>query len=204
MSRIFCVIGKTCSGKSSVVSKLLKTDIRLNPIILHTTRPMRDGESNGVEYYFDSEDEYHKLSLDCKICVCRVYNNWKYYITLDDISIAEDDYILSNISPAIYSDLCRVLGDMVVPIYINISDDGVRLLRALKRENIQSCPNYYEMCRRYMSDEDDFSDGVLKSLNIERVFENDNLSRCTDEVYKYILGIAGGVSSENELSTKLG
>lgn len=51
--RGFYIIGKSASGKDSVYRRVLE-DLRdqIRPIVLHTTRPMRDGERNGVEYFF--------------------------------------------------------------------------------------------------------------------------------------------------------
>ena len=43
----------------------------------------------------------------------------------------------------------------MIGIYIEV-EDGVRLERALKREQQQASPKYAEMCRRFLADQDDF------------------------------------------------
>jgi guanylate kinase len=65
-------------------------------------------------------------------------------------------------------------------------DDGIRLQRALSREQAQENPKYEEMCRRFLADSEDFADEKIKEAGIERRFENDNLERCMREIKEYI------------------
>ena len=45
MRYIFYITGKSASGKDSIYKALLEDkELRLNPMVLYTTRPMRDGE----------------------------------------------------------------------------------------------------------------------------------------------------------------
>ncbi len=57
---LIIISGTTCAGKGTVVKELLKrhSDIALS--ISYTSRPMREGEENGVDYYFVSVDEFEK------------------------------------------------------------------------------------------------------------------------------------------------
>ena len=63
----------------------------------------------------------------------------------------------------------------VVPIYIEV-EDGERLTRALEREKEQSEPKYAEMCRRFLADEEDFSEENLRRAEITDRFENADLT----------------------------
>ena len=72
---------------------------------------------------------------------------------------------------------------IVVPIYISV-DDGVRLERALTREKLQKDPNYLEMCRRFLADEEDFSEEKLRECHIERIYRNEDLNGCIEEIKK--------------------
>ena len=51
--KIYVLIGKSATGKDTLYRKLLE-DARIDfrPIITYTTRPIRKGEQNGVEYFF--------------------------------------------------------------------------------------------------------------------------------------------------------
>ena len=65
-----------------------------------------------------------------------------------------------------YEGLCKYYGaEVMVPLYIHV-EDGVRLQRALNRENTQKNPKYAEMCRRFLADEKDFSKERLDQCGI--------------------------------------
>ncbi|MEE0630159.1 MAG: guanylate kinase, partial [Eubacterium sp.] len=65
--------------------------------------------------------------------------------------------------------------------YIHV-EDGVRLQRALNRENTQKNPKYAEMCRRFLADEKDFSKENLKRLNITDKIVNDSVENALREI----------------------
>ena len=72
-----------------------------------------------------------------------------------------------------------------MPILVEV-DDGERLARALNRERSQSEPKYEEMCRRFLADEEDFSEEKVQRAGISRRFRNEDLTICTAEIAKYI------------------
>ena len=64
--------------------------------------------------------------------------------------------------------------------------DGVRLQRALDRERAQEQPKYAEMCRRFLADEQDFSEENLQKAEITKRFLNKDLDEVTQEIASYI------------------
>ena len=53
MGKIFCVMGKSASGKDTIYNKILQDDsLMLSRIIPYTTRPIRDGETQDKDYHF--------------------------------------------------------------------------------------------------------------------------------------------------------
>ncbi len=54
--------GKTASGKDAVAKELIK--LGMERLITYTSRPMRKGEENGVEYWFFSEDQFKTLEKE--------------------------------------------------------------------------------------------------------------------------------------------
>lgn len=64
--KLLCILGETCSGKDSIIngalSKLSNYDIR--KVCSYTDRPMRDGETDGVEHYFVTSEEFNKLKKE--------------------------------------------------------------------------------------------------------------------------------------------
>ena len=65
-------------------------------------------------------------------------------------------------------------------------DDGIRLKRALDREMHEERPRYQEMCRRFLADEEDFSEEKIREAGIGRRFVNDELGSCLGEIERYI------------------
>ncbi|MGL5245733.1 MAG: guanylate kinase [Sarcina sp.] len=191
MGKIFCILGKSGAGKDTIFSSLKKEKkLNLIPIIGYTTRPMRKNETNGVEYFFIDNDKLKEYEQSGKIIEVRCYdtiNGRWYYSTIDDgqIILENNNYIFIATLEA-YKSLINYFGvDVVVPLYIAL-DDGERLSRALDREQKQLKPNYSEMCRRFLADEEDFSDYNLKKCNINKVYENYDLNICIEKIKRDI------------------
>ena len=57
MGKIFCLMGKSSSGKDTIFKELKDdTDLNLKPIISYTTRPKRVSETQGIEYFFIAKE----------------------------------------------------------------------------------------------------------------------------------------------------
>ena len=187
MSKIFCLMGKSSSGKDTIFKELNNdNELNLKPIILYTTRPKRLNERNGNEYFFIDEDKLNQYENENKIIELRKYNTvsgiWSY-ATIDDgqIDLNRNNYI-TIVTLEAYNSLKDYFGkDNVFPIYINV-EDGVRLERALNREREQIQPNYNELCRRFIADNVDFSNENLKRSGINREYQNYDFKRCIKEI----------------------
>ncbi|MCR4947004.1 MAG: guanylate kinase [Lachnospiraceae bacterium] len=188
---IFCLMGKSSSGKDTIYKKLLSDEgLKLTPIVPGTTRPRRDGEVDGREYVFYTEDQLEKLKSSGRIAELRsydtVYGIWYYFTVADDhIKPDSEDYILIGTLEA-YNGLVSYYGEgAVVPVYIFV-DDGERLMRALNRERSQKNPKYAEMCRRFLGDEEDFSEEKLEASHITKRFENLDLDETVKNIKDWI------------------
>lgn len=183
MSKIFCLMGKSASGKDTLYGRLMKDEeLGLKPVVSYTTRPQRSGEEEGREYHFTDETSFNRMKEDGIVIENRVYHtchgDWIYF-TADDGSICLDDsdYLVIG-TPDSFEKIREYYGDdNVIPLYISL-DDGVRLERALSRERSQDSPKYQEMCRRFLADAEDFSEERLEKLGIEKRFDNSELEVC--------------------------
>ena len=194
MGKIFCVMGKSSSGKDTLY-QMLKKELEFDSIVPYTTRPIREGETDGVEYHFVTEEEVAELEEAGKIIELRAYNTvhgiWKYF-TADDaqIDLEHRNYLMIGTVEA-YQKLKAYYGEEhLVPIYIEV-DDGIRLQRALNREKLQEQPKYEEMCRRFLADEVDFSEEKLAEAGIEKRFVNKTLDETKQELMDYIRSYVG-------------
>lgn len=191
MGKIYCVMGKSSSGKDSIYHEIMeKGALGLKPIIPYTTRPIRDGEQDGREYHFCTEDTVQRLQDAGRIMELRAYNTvygvWKYF-TVDDerIDLSKNNY-LYIVTLEGYTKIREYFGaDRVVPIYIEV-EDGERLMRAIAREQKQEVPKYEEMCRRFLADSVDFCDEKLVEAGVVRRFQNNDFVQTVQEVTAYI------------------
>lgn len=192
MGKMIYLMGKSSSGKDTIYKHLLEWDVgNLKKVVLYTTRPIRNGEVEGEEYYFIDEAGYRKMEADGKIIEARVYHTYHglwYYFTVDDgkIDLEHNNYLVIGTIES-YLKTAEYFGkEKVIPILLELND-GIRLKRALDREMQQENPRYQEMCRRFLADEEDFSEEKIKLAGIEKRFSNDNLSKCLEEIKLYIL-----------------
>lgn len=181
--RIFYFMGKSAAGKDTIYENIKKLMPYLKTVILYTTRPMRQGEENGKEYYFVSETDLKKAKEKGQIVESRTYQTtagpWTYY-TLDDGQIDKESYngylMIGTLQS--YMDIRSFYGsDQVIPIYIS-ANDGIRLERAIAREQLQKNPDYKEVCRRFLADSNDFSEENLEKAGIAKQYDNIDLRKC--------------------------
>ena len=186
MGKIYCMMGKSSSGKDTLYQKVLERLPQIHRVVPYTTRPIREGEQDGVEYHFVDDKQLAELETDGKIVELRAYNTvhgiWKYF-TVDDgqIDLEQGDYLLIGTLET-YEKIREYYGaEHLVPIYIEV-EDGERLARALERERRQAVPKYKEMCRRFLADEEDFCEENLKRLGIDKRYRNTDLETCLNEI----------------------
>jgi len=190
MGKIFCFIGKSSSGKDTIFSIVSKDLININKIVPFTTRPIREGETNGKEYYFVNEEEFKKMINNNLVIEFRKYNTihgiWIYFTASKNIDLENNNYMIINTLEG-YNNLKNYYGeDIVIPIYIEV-ENGVRLTRALEREKMQEFPKYEEMCRRFLKDQEDFSEEKIITSGINKRFVNNDLLECVLEIETEIL-----------------
>ena len=191
MGKIFCVMGKSASGKDTIYNKILQDDsLMLSRIIPYTTRPIRDGETQDKEYHFCNEEDVKRLSAQGRIIELREYNTvygvWKYFtVNDDDIDLRCKSYLTVGTLES-YTKIRDYFGsDKVLPIYVEV-EDGDRLIRAIHREKGQQVPKYEEMCRRFLADEEDFSEENLIKSGITERFGNEDFTECLNKIQRYI------------------
>lgn len=171
MKYIIALFGKSGSGKDTILKYFKNKYPEINSIIHCTTRPKRDYEEEGRDYFFLSHSDFTKKVLNGSMIEAYSFNNW-FYGTGNE-SIKEDALNIGVFN--IESLKCLMQQNInILPIYIEASDK-TRLLRNLNREENPDCK---EICRRFESDNKDFNSYNLdfqyyiymnesKNINIE-------------------------------------
>lgn len=194
MAKIFVLIGKSASGKNAIYRRLLQDKaLDLKAVVPYTTRPRRDGEAQGQDYWFVTEDQMKNMAAEGKLIEHRVYQTscgeWHYF-TADDGQIdlqQEGDYLLIATIDG-YLGLVDYFGHgNVVPLYVEV-DDRTRLARALDREQAQTEPNYEEVCRRFLADAKDFAKERLLEAGITVHHQNRDLDSCLAAIKRDVVG----------------
>lgn len=190
MGKIFYVMGKSSSGKDSIFKEIKKRMPKLKDIVLYTTRPIREGETDGTEYHFVGEDTLHEMEAKGFVIEQRAYHTkcgiWRYF-TADDgkVNLESENYLVIGTLES-YCAMKQYFGEeAVVPLYVEV-EDGLRLSRALERERQQAEPKYAEMCRRFLADSEDFSEENLKKAGIEKRFANVEFEACVQDIMDYL------------------
>lgn len=175
MSRIFCIVGKSGAGKDTFYKAVLERyGGALTPIVPCTTRPMREGERNGENYFFMTEAQLAELESRGQIIEKREYRTvqglWTYF-TRRFSPMEGRDYIVIT-TPVGARSFIRTFGTQVRPVNLTLPD-GQRLRRCMDREERQARPDYVEMCRRFLADEKDFAPEKLAGLPGLRTIRTD-------------------------------
>ena len=74
MGKIYCICGKSSSGKDTVYKRLLADEsLKLNQLVTYTTRPIREGEVNGREYFFIDAARFEQMVQNDELLEHAVY-----------------------------------------------------------------------------------------------------------------------------------
>lgn len=158
--KVLALYGKSGSGKDTI-QKILINEYSYGcaGIVSTTTRPPRDYEVEGKDYYFVKEEDFNKdLMLEWTS-----FNNWFYGTSLSSLKTNKINIGVFNLDGI--KALQKNSEIDVLPIEIS-APDKVRLERCLKREENPDC---LEICRRFLADEEDF-----KNVNSKIIYINDS------------------------------
>ena len=175
--KIIYIVGKSSVGKDTIY-QILKKKLNIKTYVMYTTRPIRTGEKNGVDYYYLQQEEMEKYikETDSKVIEYRTYNTvygpWTY-ATIIDKQFDSDENMLMEGTLESYNAVRQYFVNNekvnLIPIYIEV-DDGVRLesYNAVKKyfennEKVNVIPIYIEV-----------DDGIRLERALKREREQEN------------------------------
>ena len=172
MYKILAICGEAGTGKDTVMQSVLRSRPDFHEIISCTSRPIREGEKEGVNYYYYTYEEFADKILNGDMLESTVFNNWCYGTSND--SVVEDAVNIGVFNPAgIYSLLENPEVDLKV-VRMR-TDDKTRLLRQLNREEH---PDVKEIVRRFSADAIDFADLDFSYIEIPNERDTDIEEAC--------------------------
>lgn len=178
---IYVIIGRTASGKDTIVSKLTKSGYKR--IVTYTSRPMRKKEKNGETYHFVTKKEFERLISSGFFAEWRSYDTidgvWYYGSSVDSYDTDEDRIIILN--PDGFRQIKKILNTENIKsiyIYSNIKTIRNRLKkRGDKKEEAE---------RRIEHDLIDFKGLENEVDKIVYNNEDDNLNDVVQKILSYI------------------
>ena len=168
MYKIIALIGEAGSGKDTIMQSILKKCPGVfNEIVSCTSRPMREGEAHGVNYFYFTPEEFTDKTLNGEMLEVSYFNDWFYGTSYEGLK--ENQLNIGVFNPTgIYSMLEH--DDVEVTVYRIVCDNKTRLLRQLNRENN---PDVDEIIRRYSADKKDFETLDFYYTEVENIDEKD-------------------------------
>lgn len=160
MYNIIALMGEAGSGKDRTMQAVLAANPTLHEIISCTTRPMRQGEAHGVNYFYYTPEQFGQKVLDGEMLECTVFNDWFYGTSYD--SVRSDGVINIGVFNPTGVESLLARPDCNVLVYWIKAKDKTRLLRQLNREED---PDVREVVRRFQADYNDF-DGIDEELPV--------------------------------------
>ena len=187
--KIFTLLGYSSVGKDTILKQVLKDMDDVKPIISTTTRPMRKGETEGVEYYFIDDTEFFRRGTDFveqRIYYTKVKENgvekdatWRYGI--ERAELEKDDYLIVIVDSVGYKELKNYVGNnKIVPIFISAPQEELKA-RALARGDLEA-----EVDRRLKDDYERFMDFRVRTVYHEVKNTNGRLEEAIKEVENII------------------
>ncbi len=185
------ILGKTCSGKNTVVDRLVEK-YGYKCVVTYTTRPMRKGEIQDETYHFISEEEFLE-KIDSEFFMeykeyNTVHGKWYYGSAKDDYDDSSNKVII--LTPSGFEDVLyqlrrekNITYNEIISIYLYANNKTI--LKRLKHRG----DNKEEANRRIETDNTDFKGVVDIADKIVYNNEEDIVEDVVDKIHKYIQSI---------------
>ena len=176
---ILILVGKTASGKDSIINELVAKH-GYKKIITYTSRPMRKGEKQDITYHFVSEDDFKQKIENNFFAEWKTYNTefdvWYYGTAIEDLENAEDNSVII-LTPDGVRDVLPKLSNKPKVFYIYANN------LTIKKRLISRGDDKTEAERRLLHDNEDFK-GVENK--VDKIVFNNEGTRIKDVVNKIL------------------
>jgi len=167
------LVGASASGKTVTALDLQKR-YGLVKAVTTTTREKRIGETDGIEYFFISKEEFLKRLNEGKFVEHSLYNDNYYGCGIDQV----DDNKIVVLDPNGLHSFLKLNNEHIVS-FLLIADEKTRHERMVSRGDKQE-----NISMRLKNDVNDFSLNKIGKVDYIIHTENKTIEQTSDEIYK--------------------
>lgn len=149
MGKKVVLTGPTCSGKTTV-AKVLIERYGFRPVVGYTTRPMRPGEVDGIDYHFISLEKFEEMMDQGLFEEVISYNASFGFCRYG--SLKKDWHSVNNLVSILTPEGIANLSVATLNVWMDIPENDIR------RRAIQRGDNLEEVERRLRTDQELFKD----------------------------------------------
>jgi len=142
LNKKIILVGHAASGKDFFRDFLIKN--KFKPSTSHTTRPMREGEKEGLTYHFVKDDEFKDMIKKDLFFEHKEFNGWLYGTSKKSVEKAE----VFIFTPSGIKSLPKDFYNNSIIVFFDI-DQQIRIIRLSERKD-------GETTRRIVADYNDF------------------------------------------------
>ena len=180
MAIVIC--GKTCSGKDTIVKRLVSNH-NFNRIITYTSRPIRNGEKQDVDYHFISEEYFKHCIENGHFAEWKSYETvegtWYYGTSIKDLEEADDDTVVI-LTPDGYRDVVNKLNKKPKCIYIYANNETI------KKRLIRRGDDEREAYRRLEHDNEDFKEFEYEADKIFYNNDETDINKVVERILNFV------------------
>lgn len=130
LNLLVILTGKTASGKDTIISELLSRLLGFRKVITTTSRPPRNGEKEGTDYFFLSKNDF-KQKIEKGDFIEYVEYGGNFYGTEKTQIMNTNQDLIWRIDPSRAGKIRELINTKVLVIYLTVDDSVV--LERLKR-----------------------------------------------------------------------
>lgn len=173
--KLVVIVAPSGTGKSTLIKRLNQEIPDLKWSVSNTTRPMREGEEHGVDYFFVKKEEFEKkIKENAFIEWALVHSN--YYGTSKkfvDEGLAKGDFLLFDIDVQGCDEIKKIYKDEAKVIFIQPPsiEELEQRLRRRATESDEVINERIANAREEMKRKDDF-DFIVVNDEIEKAYQD--------------------------------
>lgn len=178
--KVLIILSPSGGGKNTIIKELIKKDSKFVLNISYTTRCMRDGEKDGVDYFFKTKEDFKKMLKENRLLEHEEYSGNLYGTSRDfiDEKLKEGKIVICQVEWRGALSIKKAFGNKATSIFIMPpSFEELRKRLELRGANTpEDIERRLETAKIEISNKDRYDHIVI----------NDDLDRAVDEVYNLV------------------